>query len=56
LGEPFGDTRVREIAQSFPKIGIDQIPTELVHALNTWRDGAPLEDDLTVVALERKYQ
>jgi sigma-B regulation protein RsbU (phosphoserine phosphatase) len=56
LGEPFGDTRVREIAQSFPKIGIDKIPTELVHALNTWRDGAPLEDDLTVVALERKPQ
>jgi sigma-B regulation protein RsbU (phosphoserine phosphatase) len=56
LGELFGNARVQKIAQSFPKIGVDKIPDELVRSLNTWRDGAPLEDDLTVVALERKSQ
>lgn len=52
--EPFGNTRVCNIAQSFPSIGASQIPNEMVRALNVWRDGIPLEDDLTVVALERK--
>ncbi|MEO9683342.1 MAG: SpoIIE family protein phosphatase [Tateyamaria sp.] len=55
-GAPFGTTRVREFAQSFPAVAIKDIPAKLVHALKTWRDGAPLEDDLTVVALERKFQ
>lgn len=56
LGEAFGSARVQEIAQTFPRTSIDKIPIELVRALNTWRDGAPLEDDLTVVAIERKSQ
>ncbi len=52
--EPFGNTRVRNVAQFFPSIRANKIPDEMVRALNKWRDGVPLEDDLTVVALERK--
>ena len=52
--QPFGSTRVRDVAQLFPSVRANKIPNEMVRALNKWRDGAPLEDDLTVVALERK--
>jgi len=52
--EPFGTARLEEIARTFPAVGADKIPNELVDALATWRSGLPLEDDLTVLALERK--
>ena len=51
---PFGSARIHDIVQAFPKVGIDAIPQAIVHALSQWREGEPLEDDLTVVALERK--
>lgn len=53
-GEPFGTTRVRRIAQTYPAVGLKALPQTYVDALKNWRGGAPLEDDLTVVALERK--
>ncbi|WP_019954939.1 SpoIIE family protein phosphatase [Yoonia vestfoldensis] len=52
--EIFGTARVRDIARTFPERGVDDIPHAIVRALNVWRNGEPLEDDLTVVALERK--
>jgi sigma-B regulation protein RsbU (phosphoserine phosphatase) len=53
-GQLFGDTRVRDVTQLFPSVRANKIPNEMVRALDEWRDGAPLEDDLTVVMLERK--
>jgi sigma-B regulation protein RsbU (phosphoserine phosphatase) len=52
--QPFGTPRLRDIARSFPNLGVDEIPQSIVQALNLWRNGVPLEDDLTVLALERK--
>lgn len=52
--EPFGNDRIRYIAETLPSARVENIPNNLVRALNEWRDGKPLEDDLTVVALERK--
>jgi len=52
--EPFGTARLESIASTLPTVGADKIPNELVDALATWRSGVPLEDDLTVVTLERK--
>ena len=52
--EPFGNDRVRMVAATTPFAGVQDIPTHMVAALNVWRDGKPLEDDLTVVAIERK--
>ncbi len=45
---------VGDIARLFPRLGVDEIPQSIVQALNLWRNGVPLEDDLTVLALERK--
>ncbi len=53
-GEPFGNDRVRSIAQNLSNVGVEQVPVDIVAALAAWRAGPPLEDDLTVVALERK--
>ncbi|AGI67020.1 putative response regulator [Octadecabacter antarcticus 307] len=52
--EPFGNDRLRNIAETLPQVSVEKFPTNLVCALNVWRDGEPLEDDLTVFALERK--
>ncbi|SFR38770.1 Serine phosphatase RsbU, regulator of sigma subunit [Yoonia tamlensis] len=52
--ELFGNDRVRMVAATTPFAGVQDIPTHIVDALNMWRDGKPLEDDLTVVAIERK--
>jgi sigma-B regulation protein RsbU (phosphoserine phosphatase) len=52
--QPFGNSRVRDIAETLPTAGIETSPNNLVRALSDWRCGAPLEDDLTVVAIERK--
>jgi len=51
---PFGNARVREIAQTSHDIGTRNIPSEMIRALTTWRNDVPLEDDLTIVTLERK--
>ncbi|KQI70982.1 stage II sporulation protein E [Loktanella sp. 5RATIMAR09] len=52
--QPFGTPRIGDIARLFPRLGVDEIPLSIVQALNLWRNGVPLEDDLTVLALERK--
>jgi sigma-B regulation protein RsbU (phosphoserine phosphatase) len=52
--QPFGNARVRAIAETVSAASVEKIPNDLVCALNAWRDGEPLEDDLTVVALARK--
>ena len=51
--EPFGIDRMQGIAKLLPKIGVEKLPDTLAEALDEWRDGRPLEDDLTIVALER---
>lgn len=53
-GEAFGNDRVRSIARTLPTVGVDKVPNDMLAALAEWRAGPPLEDDLTVVALERK--
>lgn len=50
----FGNDRVRMVAATIPTAGIQNIPSHMVDALTNWRGGKPLEDDLTVVAIERK--
>lgn len=50
---PFGLERVRNIVSKMSCVGVDKMPGALVGALTDWRDGQALEDDLTIVALER---
>ncbi len=52
-GVPFGIDRMNGIVSKMPDLGIDELPDTLVRALTDWRDGRALEDDLTIVALER---
>ena len=52
--ETFGNDRLRSIAETSPRTGAQNIPNKIVHALTEWRSGRPLEDDLTIVAIERK--
>lgn len=52
--DAFGTERLRDTIQTARTNGTDALPETIVAALMNWRDGAPLEDDLTVVALERK--
>lgn len=49
----FGSARLREIVLASHGISTDAIPENITAALLDWRDGEPLEDDLTVVALRR---
>lgn len=50
---PFGLDRLRDIVARMPDLGPRKMPASIVAALNAWRGGRSLEDDLTVVALER---
>ncbi|WP_106743757.1 SpoIIE family protein phosphatase [Yoonia maritima] len=50
---PFGEDRLQSVAATAPQIGPANIPDQVIDALNNWRSGEPLEDDLTVVAIER---
>ncbi len=52
-GEPFGEQRLQEVVEASAAKGMEHIPAALVDALNAWRAGNALEDDLTVVAIER---
>ncbi|MGJ8597553.1 PP2C family protein-serine/threonine phosphatase [Sulfitobacter sp.] len=51
---PFGQNRLRDIVTSIAEVGAQNMPDIIVKALMQWRGGNTLEDDLTVVALERK--
>lgn len=50
---PFGVSRLTQtIEQASRETGV-KMPDFIVTALDKWREGAPLEDDLTVVSIER---
>jgi sigma-B regulation protein RsbU (phosphoserine phosphatase) len=50
---PFGSQRLQDLAANITEVGADKMPTYIVDTLSKWRNGAPLEDDLTVVIFER---
>lgn len=52
-GTPFGDLRLRELVARVRSADADGIPNIIINALNDWRGGKALEDDLTVLALKR---
>lgn len=49
----FGDQRLRDTVGATYGAETDEIPEMVVQALDAWRDGRALDDDLTVVALKR---
>lgn len=51
--EQFGSDRIAEIVAACPQVGSETIPHKIIEALSAWRAGMTLEDDLTIVALER---
>ena len=51
--EQFGDARLKALVEETAGIPDLDLPDVVVDALSSWRQGLPLEDDLTVVALER---
>lgn len=51
---PFGSERLRQTIYQNRNAGTDDLPEIIVEALNDWRGGAALEDDLTVLVLTRK--
>lgn len=53
-GQPFGLSRLHAIAKTAQNIGTRNIPDTIIQSLSAWRGDIPLEDDLTVVTLERK--
>ncbi|MHA6327066.1 PP2C family protein-serine/threonine phosphatase [Roseivivax sp. CAU 1753] len=50
---PYGSERLRQTIHQNRGANTDDMPDLIVEALNDWRGGAALEDDLTVVALKR---
>ena len=53
-GVPFGPAGVQAIAATISQNGIADFPQKVVRALGQWRSDVPLEDDLTVMVLQRK--
>jgi phosphoserine phosphatase RsbU/P len=51
--EFFGVERLRAIVATMPQTGISDLPDKIIMALTAWRGEKTLEDDLTIVALER---
>ena len=51
--KPFGSDRLRKIASTVPEVGVDNIPKKITQALSNWHESKNLEDDLTIVAIER---
>ncbi|WP_410217411.1 PP2C family protein-serine/threonine phosphatase [Paracoccus sp. (in: a-proteobacteria)] len=52
-GEAFGDDRLQSLISRHAGSGATAVPAAVVADLAEWRRGRPLEDDLTVFALER---
>jgi len=52
-GVPFGTGRLQGIVAKAPQLGVAELPDAIVRELDGWRAGRALEDDLTIVALER---
>jgi sigma-B regulation protein RsbU (phosphoserine phosphatase) len=51
--EPFGSERLQAVVGTVPPTDITNIPDKIIMALTAWRGEKTLEDDLTIVALER---
>ncbi|MGO4855633.1 PP2C family protein-serine/threonine phosphatase [Phaeovulum sp. W22_SRMD_FR3] len=51
--QPFGEERLGQLVADAAPAGLAAIPQAVVSALARWREGIALEDDLTVLALER---
>jgi sigma-B regulation protein RsbU (phosphoserine phosphatase) len=52
-GVPYGEDRLKEFVTLTAARGVAEIPQAVVESLSVWREGAQLEDDLTVFTLER---
>ena len=52
-GTPFGVQRLQDLVARMKHADADCLPDVIVRALDDWRGGKALEDDLTVVALKR---
>jgi sigma-B regulation protein RsbU (phosphoserine phosphatase) len=50
---PFGTTNLQELTRKTQAAGIAKLPDNIIMALTAWSGGKTLEDDLTIVALER---
>tara|TARA_R110000751_G_scaffold10055_2_gene37182 strand:- start:7578 stop:8753 length:1176 start_codon:yes stop_codon:yes gene_type:complete len=50
---PFGQGRLQDIIATTHSTDIKSLPDKIITALTAWRGGQTLEDDLTIVALER---
>ncbi|MTE01081.1 SpoIIE family protein phosphatase [Paracoccus sp. YIM 132242] len=50
---PFGEDRLRGLVAGHGHEDVEALPGAIVAALAQWRNGRPLEDDLTVLALAR---
>jgi sigma-B regulation protein RsbU (phosphoserine phosphatase) len=55
-GTPFGDLRLRDLVGRVRNMDVAAIPNAIINALNDWRGGNALEDDLTVLALKRTQE
>lgn len=51
--EPFGEDRLKAILLQSAVEGADHIPETVIAALSDWRSGVALDDDLTILVLER---
>jgi sigma-B regulation protein RsbU (phosphoserine phosphatase) len=51
--QAFGAERLQDIIGTKPKTGLTALPDKIIKALSEWTDVTVLEDDLTIVALER---
>ncbi|WP_207101901.1 PP2C family protein-serine/threonine phosphatase [Paracoccus shandongensis] len=54
-GTAFGEDRLRGLVAEHARKDVEALPGAVVAALAAWRGGRPLEDDLTVLALERSF-
>lgn len=50
---PFGQGRLQDIVATTHRADIKSLPEKIISALAAWRDEKTLDDDLTIVALER---
>ncbi|MGO4906910.1 PP2C family protein-serine/threonine phosphatase [Pseudorhodobacter sp. W20_MBD10_FR17] len=51
--EAFGQDRLKGIVATKPQTGLTKLPDDIIMALSAWSGEKALEDDLTILALER---
>ena len=54
-GEFFGDMRLSAFMNRALSEGSKTMTEDLVEELNAWREGTPLEDDLTLIEFDRRH-